>query len=69
MAKAKLPKIAIQYIIECRDDPYHIRTWQDIASMVKDKFNIEVSLQAVAQTYKRHRTKFTGDVEHKTGID
>lgn len=55
MPKPQLTREAIAFIIQVRDDPTTINTWQDISNMVKNKFGIEVSLQGIAKSYHRHK--------------
>ena len=47
MARPRLTKEAIAFIIECRDDPAQVYTLEDIAKLVEEKFGISVSLQAI----------------------
>ena len=46
---------AIRFIIECRNDPSQVYTWQDIADLVQTRFDIKVSGQAVGQSYKKYK--------------
>lgn len=55
MARPRLTKAAIAFIIECRDDPHRIFTWQDIANLVEEEFGISVSLQAIANNYRKYK--------------
>lgn len=55
MARPKLTKEAIAFIIECRDDPTKVNTWEDIANLVSDKFGIKVSFQAIAKNYQKYK--------------
>lgn len=55
MARPRLTKEAIAFIVECRDDPKKIYTWKDIANLVADKFGIMVSFQAIAKNYQKHK--------------
>lgn len=55
MARPRLTKEAIAFIIECRDNPKEIYTWEDIANLVSDKFGIQVSFQAIAKNYQKHK--------------
>lgn len=64
MPRPRLTREAIAFIVQVRNDPTVINTWGDIAQMVKDKFNIEVSLQAIAQSYQRHKDTVTA-LNHK----
>lgn len=55
MARPKLTKEAIAFIIKCRDNPKEIHTWQDIANLVSDKFGVRVSFQAIAKNYQKYK--------------
>lgn len=55
MARPRLTKEAIAFIVECRDNPKEIYTWEDIANLVSDKFGIKVSFQAIAKNYQKHK--------------
>ena len=59
MARKLLSMDAIRFIIECRNDPSQVYTWQDIADLVKTKFDIKVSGQAVGQGYKKYQNVVT----------
>lgn len=55
MARPRLTKEAIAFIIERRDDPTTIYTWQDITDMIDERFGIKVSFQAVARNYHKYK--------------
>lgn len=55
MARPKLTKEAIAFIIECRDNPKEVHTWEDIANLVADRFGIQVSFQAIAKSYQKNK--------------
>lgn len=57
MPKPQLTQEAISFIIQTRDDPTTITTWEDIAKMVQERFNIMVSLQGIAKSYHRNKGK------------
>ena len=57
MAKQQLTKEAISFIIECRDNPKEIHTWQNIADLVADKFGVKLSFQAIAKSYHTNKDK------------
>lgn len=59
MARPQLSKEAIAFIIECRDNPKEVYTWQDIADLVADKFGVKLSFQAIAKSYHRNKGKVT----------
>ena len=56
MARKLLSMNAIRFIIESRNDPSQVYTWQDIADLVQTKFDIKVSGQGVGQSYKNTKT-------------
>ncbi|ELA09269.1 hypothetical protein MOMA_02650 [Moraxella macacae 0408225] len=62
MPKPQLTQEAIAFIIQIRDDPTTITTWQDISNMVKEKFNINVSLQGIAKSYHRNKGKINPSI-------
>ena len=41
MARKLLSMDAIRFIIECRNDPSQVYTWQDIADLVQTRFDIK----------------------------
>ncbi len=55
MAKAKLSKSAIAFIVRLRNDPNTTYGYQEIADMVKSSYSVEVSLQAVSLAYKKFK--------------
>lgn len=55
MARPRLTKEATAFIIECRDNPKEIYTWEDIANLFSDKFGIQASFQAIAKNYQKHK--------------
>lgn len=55
--RQRLTKEAIAFIIECRDDPTRVNTWEDIVKMVNEKFGIEMSFQGIAKSYHRNKNK------------
>ena len=57
MAKAKLSKDAINFLIQCRDDTSIVYTWEEIADLLKENFCIEITRQAVAQNYRKYKGK------------
>lgn len=63
MARKLLTMNAIRFIIESRDDPSQVYTWQDIADLVQTKFDIKVSGQAVGQSYKKYKDSFSSTTE------
>lgn len=56
MARPRLTKEAIAFIIECRDDPTQVYTLEDIAKLVEEKFGISVSLQAIGNNYRKYKS-------------
>ena len=63
MARKLLSMDAIRFIIECRNDPSQVYTWQDIADLVQTRFDIKVSGQAVGQSYKKYKDSFSSTTE------
>lgn len=57
MPKPQLTQEAVAFIIQVRDDPTTITTWEDISKMVKERFGIDVSLQGIAKSYHRNKRK------------
>lgn len=57
MAKAKLSKDAINFLIQYRDDTSVVYTWEEIADLLKKNFGIEITRQAVAQNYRKYKGK------------
>ncbi|WP_161600316.1 hypothetical protein [Moraxella macacae] len=49
MARAKLSKNAIDFIIKHRDDTSAVYTWSDIAELLNKHFGVQVTHQAVAK--------------------
>lgn len=58
MAKAKLTKEAMKFIIEKYDSEKSNYTLQDIANLVNEKFGINVSLKTVHKRYHKDRDSF-----------
>ena len=55
MAKKKLTKAAIGFIIEKRNDWSVIYTFDDIAKLLKEDFGITITEQAVSKSYRKHK--------------
>lgn len=55
MAKQKLTKAAIGFIIEKRNDWSVIYTFGDIAKLLKEDFGITITEQAVSKSYRKHK--------------
>lgn len=55
MARPRLTKEAIAFIIKCRDDPAQVYTLEDIAKLVEEKFGISVTLQAISNNYRKYK--------------
>lgn len=62
MAKQRLTNEAIAFIIEQRDNPTAVNTWEDIAKMVDKKFGIKLSFQGIAKSY--HRNKSNSNIKN-----
>lgn len=54
MAKPKLTKEAIKYIVSLYNSETENHTFSEIKDKIKDKYAIEVSLQAVQQNYHKY---------------
>ena len=55
MAKQKLTKAAINFIIEKRNDWNVNYTFDDIANLLKEDFGITITEQAVSKSYRKHK--------------
>ena len=59
MAKSKLTKQAIKFLVEMYEHETENYTYQDIADMIKTQFGISVSVQAVMLSYHKHKDNFS----------
>ena len=55
MARKKLTKAALDFIIEKRNDWHVNYTFADIAKLLKEDFGITITEQAVSKSYRKHR--------------
>ncbi|MGP9546006.1 hypothetical protein ACT3QR_13495 [Psychrobacter sp. AOP7-B1-25] len=55
MAKSKLTKNAIRFIIQKREDWYVNYTFDDIAKLLKQEFDINITEQGVSKSYRKHK--------------
>ena len=55
MAKPKLSKAAISFIIEKRNDWNVNYTFADIAELLKEDFSITITEQGVSKSYRKHK--------------
>ena len=55
MAKRKLTKEAIKFIVQTYDSQSENYTYSEIADLVQDKYEIKISLQAIQQNYHKHK--------------
>ena len=55
MAKPKLSKAAIGFIIEKRNDWNVNYTFADIAELLKEDFSITITEQGVSKSYRKHK--------------
>lgn len=55
MAKQKLTKAAIGFIIEKRNDWNVNYTFTDIAKLLEENFDITITEQAVSKSYHKHK--------------
>lgn len=71
MAKGKLTKAAISFIIEKRNDWNVNYTFADIAHLLKKDFGITVTEQGVSKSYRKHKdnqeSKFVPIIPIKQG--
>ena len=51
MAKPKLTKEAIRFIVETYNSQSTNYTYSEIANLVQEKYQIDISIQAVQQNY------------------
>lgn len=57
MAKPKLTKEAIRFIVETYDSQSENYTYSEIADLVQEKYQIDISIQAVQQNYHKYKRK------------
>ena len=55
MAKSKLTKNAIRFIIQKREDWHVNYTFDDIAKLLKQEFDISITEQGVSKSYRKHK--------------
>ncbi len=55
MAKQKLTRAAISFIIEKRNDWNINYSFADIAKLLKEDFGITITEQAVSKSYRKHK--------------
>ena len=55
MARKKLTKAALDFIIEKRNDWYVNYTFADIAKLLKEDFGITITEQAVSKSYRKYK--------------
>ena len=53
--RRKLSNAAIAFIIEERDNPYTVYTFEEIAKLVEKKFEISIGRGAVSKSYHKHK--------------
>ena len=53
--RRKLSDAAIAFIIEERDNPYTVHTFEEIAKLVEKKFEISIGRGAVSKSYHKHK--------------
>lgn len=69
MAKAKLTKQAVKYIVKLYDSETENYTFLEIKNKVFEKFGIEVSLQAVQQNYHKYMEDITSKKNIKPSVN
>lgn len=57
MAKRKLSNLASQFIVECRDNPSETYTWDEISTLLNEKFGVSVKASSVYKAYHRYKEK------------
>ena len=55
MAKSKLTKQAIKFVIQTYDDETNNFTFKQISKLIEDKFKIKVTYEAVRKAYHKHK--------------
>ena len=53
--RRKLSNAAIAFIIEERDNPHTVYTFEEIAKLVEKKFEISIGRGAVSKSYHKHK--------------
>ena len=53
--RRKLSDAAIAFIIEERDNPHTVYTFEEIAKLVEKKFEISIGRGAVSESYHKHK--------------
>ena len=53
--RRKLSNVAIAFIIEERDNPHTVCTFDEIAKLVEKKFEISIGRGAVSKSYHKHK--------------
>lgn len=53
--KLNIPKIAVKFILDKRDDINTNYTFEDIKKLLKSEFNINISLQGVRYHYQQNK--------------
>lgn len=61
MAKPKLTREAIRFIVETYDSQSKSYTYSEIVELLRDKYEINISLQAVQQNYHKYKEKIEGN--------
>lgn len=53
--RRKLSDAAIAFIIEERDNPHTVYTFEEISKLVETEFKISISRNAVSKSYHKHK--------------
>ena len=53
--RRKLSDAAIAFIIEERDNPHTVHTFEEISKLVEKKFEISIGRGAVSKSYHKHK--------------
>ena len=58
MAKAKLSRDAIRFIVEQKNDTSKVITWSELVSALKQRFDVEITEQSIGRTYRKYKDSF-----------
>ena len=55
MAKPKLTKVAIRFIVQTYEDENNNYTFEQIRKLLEDKYQVDISYEAVRKSYHKHK--------------
>lgn len=55
MAKPKLTKVAIRFIVQTYEDESNNYTFEQIRELLEDEYQIDISYEAVRKSYHKHK--------------